>query len=59
MPKLLLPQDYYNRPKMGFSFPLNNWILGPLGDWAQDLIFSTDYSNIDFLNQNLRLDQTL
>ena len=50
--KDFLPDDLFNRPKMGFSFPLNNWILGPLGGWAQDLIFSTDYSNIDFLNQN-------
>ena len=50
--KDFFPEDMFNKPKTGFSFPLNYWLLGPLSGWAQDLIFSTDYSDIGFLNQN-------
>jgi len=33
-----LPRDWFERPKRGFSVPLAKWLLGPLRDWAEDLV---------------------
>ena len=47
--KKYIPEKYVNRPKMGFSIPLNTWLRGPLKNWSsQNLQFDDD----NLVNQN-------
>ena len=34
------PRALFERPKVGFSIPVGEWIKGPLRDWAEDLLDS-------------------
>jgi len=31
----VIPEEIWNRPKMGFSLPMQSWMLGPLRDYCQ------------------------
>jgi asparagine synthase (glutamine-hydrolysing) len=45
-----LPDALIDRPKMGFMFPLGQWLRGPLRDWAENLLDAKSIESEGFLN---------
>jgi asparagine synthase (glutamine-hydrolysing) len=48
------PPEFFDRPKSGFTAPLNDWLRGPLQAWAEEMIApdklrEQGFFNVDFV----------
>ncbi len=48
-----VPKEIVDRPKMGFSIPLDELLRGPLRDWAENLLSEKELNNNGYLNSDV------
>ncbi|MBO8221407.1 asparagine synthase (glutamine-hydrolyzing) [Prochlorococcus marinus] len=48
-----LPNSLINNQKKGFAIPINNWLRGPLKDWACDLLSDSTIKRQGYLNSEI------
>ncbi|GAB2652128.1 asparagine synthase (glutamine-hydrolyzing) [Vibrio panuliri] len=48
-----VPKELIDRPKMGFSLPLDDWLRGPLKEWADSLLHPARLKDEGYLNEKL------
>lgn len=45
-----IPRAMFERPKQGFTLPLDHWLRGSLRSWAEDLLGSAAMRHSDYLD---------
>ena len=40
-----IPEEYFDRPKMGFGIPLGDWLRDDLKEWAENLLDKKNLEN--------------
>ena len=45
-----VPRELIERPKMGFSVPISNWLTGALKEWAENLLLEKSSLSHGYLN---------
>lgn len=48
-----VPEQLIERPKMGFSIPIGEWLRGPLREWAEELLLENRLNEQGFLNKTI------
>ena len=48
-----VPAELFDRPKKGFSIPIDSWLRGPIKDWADELLSGTRIKEEGFLNDTV------
>lgn len=46
-----LPKRLINNKKSGFAVPIAKWLKGPLKDWAEDILLSTDIYSHNYFDK--------
>ncbi len=52
--KSYIPEQLFNRPKMGFGVPIDTWLRGDLKAWAQELLFSSSLEEFGISTQAIQ-----
>ena len=50
--KKYLPKEYVDRPKMGFSVPIDKWLKGSLKSWAENILDVKKIEKYEILNSS-------
>jgi asparagine synthase (glutamine-hydrolysing) len=51
--KRYVPSGLFDRPKMGFSAPINGWLRGTLRPWAEELLSEISTTQRDLLDSDM------